>query len=489
MKLDSIGTKLSGIAVLFIIGVSITMGCVGIWLTHKFVKQRFHDNFVVLSRYVAMNAELGVLLGNSEMLEILTSNLLQQEDIVSVAVKDRDGNVIAASAKKQLQDSAGKKYPPPNSAVLIKMPVFQIQPDNSDMAIYGIDTPDEIIGYVELYYTETGLNDLTMDMTLFFLVLSLVLSLFSVAWYWFFARSITAPLIDLVSVSRMVSRGNLDIRAKGGNLHETRTLAGVFNEMLDSIQKHQREMEKVHMEMARQNSLAEIGKFSMMVAHELKNPISIIKGSIDIFKKKDLSDEIRRNMIVYIDEEIQRLNKLVDEFLLFAKPKNPVLRTVCMVSFLTDTAEKFKIVNNSVNLNLFFHGEDAGESSGEPSGKNSIVECDAALMERAVLNIMKNAVENSDTLSADIEIHGNFSDDECLIQIKDRGKGVDEDIMDEIFNPFFTTRAKGTGLGLAIVRDILAVHKGTVVVENRPGGGACFEIRLLKNALPSFIRK
>ena len=99
-------------------------------------------------------------------------------------------------------------------------------------------------------------------MTVYYICISLVLSIFSVTWYWFFARSITAPLNDLVAVSRRVSLGNLEVRAAGGNLRETRTLAMVFNEMLDAIHTHQQNAEKAHMEMAKQKSLAEIGKFS-----------------------------------------------------------------------------------------------------------------------------------------------------------------------------------------------------------------------------------
>lgn len=531
MQFDSIERRLSAIAVIFIMGTAITMGCMGIWLTHKFVKQRFHDNFIVLSEYLARNAELGVLLKNREMLDNLTNNMLQQEDIVKVIIKDAAGNTITGTDREHIQtydDNSeysdkrviGADRTPPaaetvaekDSVVKINTAIFQIQPDHGEMAIYNLNSSRDIIGYVELYYTPSGLRALTKEMTFLFMAISFVLSFVSLAWYWFFARAITSPLVNLVAVSRRVSQGDLDIRASGGELRETKTLAKVFNEMLDSLKEHQRHAEKMHMEMAKQKSLAEIGKFSTMVAHELKNPISIIKGSIDIFKKKSIDERTRGTMLLYVDEEIQRLNRLVDEFLLFAKPKKPILSKVSMSYFLSEVIEKLKFTVPEKTIKISIDVEDAP------------VECDLVLMERAMLNILKNAVEHSspfivhensvmdsgenhvvelDQMSiinspeisvkydADIEVRGRseLQGSAYIIEINDRGRGIDESIIDDIFNPFFSTRAKGTGLGLSIVRDIVAVHNGTVVVRNRPSGGASFEIKIMAHAVPSFFLK
>ncbi|MBF0242142.1 MAG: HAMP domain-containing protein [Desulfamplus sp.] len=479
IKSDSIETRLSAIAVLFIMGIAILMGFMGIWLTHKFVKQRFHDNFIVLSDYLARNAELGVLLKNSEMLENLTTNMLEQDDIVRVVIKDSDANVITETGKGGISEATIK----------IETKILQIQPDSGEMQMYDLNSSREVIGYVELYYTPSGLKALTKEMIIFFMVISLIISSVSVAWYWFFARSITSPLIDLVAISKRVSQGDLDVRASGGDLRETKTLARVFNEMLNSIKAHQKESEKMHIEMAKQKSLAEIGKFSTMVAHELKNPISIIKGSIDIFKKKGIDESTKETMILYVDDEIQRLNRLVDEFLLFAKPKKPVLSKVSMAAFLAEITDKLRFTVAEKNIKIALNVEDA------------LVDCDLMLMERAILNILKNAVEHStpkildgDTIEYDahIEVHGRLQkpiEAAYIIEIKDRGNGIEESIIDDIFNPFFTTRAKGTGLGLAIVREIAAVHKGTVVVRNRPSGGAVFELKIMAHSVPSFFLK
>ncbi len=479
IQFDSIERRLSAIAVLFIMGIAVTMGCMGIWLTHKFVKQRFHDNFIVLADYLARNAELGVLLKNSEMLQNLTTNMLQQEDIVKVIIKDADGVVIVGTGRTPAEIDTDHAI---DSAIKIETKIFQIQPDKGEIELYDAKSNSDIIGYVELYYTPSGLKALTKDMTFLFMAVSLVLSSVSLAWYWFFARSITLPLINLVAAARKVSQGNFDVKALGGNLRETKTLAKVFNEMLNSVKAHQKETEKMHMEMAKQKSLAEIGKFSTMVAHELKNPISIIKGSMDIFKKKNLDDTTRASMIVYVDEEVQRLNRLVDEFLLFAKPKTPVLSKLSMLLFLSEITEKLRFTVPEKNIKISLNVEDAS------------VECDGILMERAILNILKNAVEHSAADSsleydAYIEVNGKLDGAAYIIEINDRGKGIDESIIDDIFNPFFTTRAKGTGLGLAIVKDIVAVHNGTVVVRNRPSGGASFKIKIMAHAVPSFFLK
>lgn len=465
MKFDSIRTKLTGIAVLFIIGTAVTMSVMGVSLTMRFLNQRFHENFIVLSEYLAGNAELGVLLKNTYMLENLIRNMVEQDDVVKVVILDDGGKILASSGN-------GAAF---ENAVRVEAPVRQIQPDIEEMAIYGVSRSNDIIGYVNLYYSPSGLEALTEKMAFYFIGVTMALSLFSVTWYWMFARTITAPLDDLVDVSRRVSRGDLKVRARGGNLKETKTLAMVFNEMLDAVHDHQKEAEKAHMEMAKQKSLAEIGKFSMMVAHELKNPIAIIKGSVDVFRKKDLDAETRQTMIHFIDDEIQRLNRLVEEFLLFARPKEPNFTTVSMNDFLHRVVEKYSMTGNG----------DAAGKSGEGSEPVKLrldgdveAACDVFLLERAVLNILKNGMENSGADAVDMEISAMCEDAEYIMEIKDRGCGIDEKIMNDIFNPFFTTRAKGTGLGLAIVRDIVSIHGGSVNVRNREGGGACFQIRI-----------
>lgn len=515
---DSIKGRLSGIAVVFIIGTALAMGCVGIWLTHKFVKERFHDNFLVLSQYLARNAELGVLLKDRTMLQGLTRNLVRQKNILKVDIYDEAGGLIVSTTKKEIVGASvnaigretevtegdetgmsegsaperiggdeikraegGKTGKAEGSkvemagAVRIVTPVFQIQPDIGDLPLYALKAPQEVIGSVSLYYATADMKAHTWNMTRFFLVIASLLSILSVVWYWYFARTITAPLMDLMALSRKVSRGQFDLRAKGGHLQETRTLAKGFNEMLDAIEAHQKEMAAVHAEMAKQKSLAEIGKFSMMVAHELKNPVAIIKGSLDIVKKEHVDEGTRQEMLHYVEDEVERLTRLIDEFLLFSKPKKPHFTEVEMADFIKEVVEKFRFTLSEKMVKLTLCCDDV------------ILTCDRGLMERVLLNILKNGVEN--TKSPDVEIHvkGVRQGRQYLIRVEDRGLGVDPELMDEIFNPFFTTRAKGTGLGLAIVRDIVAAHNGTILVENRPDGGAAFTISLEVEASPSFL--
>lgn len=467
MKFDSIQTKLTGIAILFIIGTSVTMGGVGIRLTMGFLKQRFHENYVVLSEYLAKNAELGVLLEDTDMLGKLADNMIEQADVVKVSIKNRSGSELARAEKKYSQ----------GSFVKIKTPIRQIQAEESEMFLYGADAQQEILGNVELFYSATGLRSLIKKLAVIFILISVVLSLFPVTWYWVMARSITAPLTDLLDVSKKVSRGDMDVRARGGELRETRTLANVFNEMLDSIKTQQQEMAKVHVEMAKQKSLAEIGQFSTMVAHELKNPIAIIKGSLDILKKPEIDEETRQTMVLYLDEEVQRLTRLVDEFLLFAKPKTLNYSRFSMNGFMTDLVKKQCFANSENDISLVLDPED------------SEIQGDIYLLERAVTNILKNAQDNSDKDAGGIEVSGHNNSSHYTIRIKDRGKGIKAEILDDIFNPFFTTRAKGTGLGLAIVRDIIRSHGGDVHAWNRKSGGACFEIKIKQKKMMKDAKK
>ncbi|MBF0101111.1 MAG: HAMP domain-containing protein [Desulfobacterales bacterium] len=455
MRFASIQTRLIGVALLFIVGTSITMGFIGIKLTARFLNVRFHENFRLLSDYLARNAELGVLLRDANMLNRLVNNMLKQEDVYGVSIHTVEGDVLISMQKPHPAKDVGT----------IETPIAQLQMQNRDL-IDG-DPGIDPVGRVILTYSRESLDHLIRDMTRTFILISVILSLFPVAWYWFLARSIISPLHDLLKVSREVSNGRLDVRAKEGTLIETKTLAKTFNEMLDALEQHRIKLEKAHSEMARQQTLAEVGKFSMMIAHEIKNPLAIIKGSLDILKKKEIPIETKKNMLGYLEEEVTRINRLVEDFLLFAKPKKAEVRPVNMVRFANDMAEKILFIANEQEVHI----------QTEIDKQICELLCDVHLLEQAILNIASNAVRIVG--KGGIVTLKTLADALCWhFWVNDTGPGINESDIQRIFEPFFTTSAQGTGLGLAMAKDIIDIHHGQIIASNQESGGASFEIRL-----------
>jgi len=442
-------------ALFSIVATAVIMGMIGIRLTNDFLTLRFHSNFELIAQNLAKNAELGVLLNDTAMLDRLVNNIIEQEDIKRVSI---------TSVKKGVLSNAGKLLT--GDVIKIKTQVLTPSMVEESMVHNGLNE-FETIGNVELDYSMESLDLLKYKMSLRYLFFGVLLTFISGGWYWFFSRSIVKTLNHLVDVSKAVSGGQMDIKAGGGNFYETRVLASAFNDMLNGLKKQRKALEKASAAMAEQKSMAKVGKFSLMVAHEIKNPLSIIKGSMDILRKPGIDATMQKTMFMYQEEEISRINLLVENFLLYSKPFETSMEKTDMNSFVQKLIVKLAGVNFEKHIRVIQKIEH----------ETAWVNCDKALMERGLNNILKNCFEACDPDDT-VELHSRTLDGQWIFFIKDSGSGIKEEALDNIFEPFFTTKAKGTGLGLAIVKDIILLHDGIIRAGNNEKGGAFFKIYL-----------
>ncbi|MFZ5353719.1 MAG: two-component system sensor histidine kinase NtrB [Bacillota bacterium] len=227
------------------------------------------------------------------------------------------------------------------------------------------------------------------------------------------------------------------------------------------------ELKKMQQHIQRNDKLAALGELSSGIAHEIRNPLAIIKA-IEQTMKKELSDNddaIRELEI--IDEEVERANRIVKSLMTFAKPgKNTVKRD--SINMLLD--EVILIINKYAiqrNVKIFV-------------SKEAVVwvNMDRELLKQAIINIVFNSVDAMPK-GGKLEISARLECDKWLkIIFEDNGIGIEEQNVSNIFNPFFTTKENGTGLGLSIVHRIIEEHKGIINVYSKPGEGTRFEILL-----------
>ena len=454
--LHSIQGRLIAIAFIFIIGTAVSMGITGYQFTASFERQRFHDHFNLLAGYLASNAELGVMMGDPEMLKRLSNSMLQVKDVLNVTVFNQAGEVIVSCGAKITSDYG-------TASALVT-------PQLMDEAALFSQTPHqgEHLGKVELIYALGSLHELQHLLAQRYTVISLVLSLAPVAMYWMLARAINAPLKQLVRLARQVTRGNMDVRAEGGTLLETRTLAQAFNEMLQTLEERSREIQRTNAAMSRQHVLAEVGKFSMIVAHEIKNPLAVIKGSMDLLTPPGRSSpEVQERMMGYINDEIERMNKLIEDFLTFSRPRDPDFKSLCVDELISKMLHKVVLIDSAISV----------ENQLEPDAAKQILSCDIVQFERALLNVVRNAIEACKD-AAKVTLLVSSHADWLSFTVCDAGPGIEVNKMQRLFDPFFSTKSKGTGLGLALVKDVIKAHKGQVKVANLASGGACFVLQL-----------
>lgn len=460
--MDSIRFRLIGIAVLFIIGTSVALGALSLHLATGFLNVRFQQNFELLAAYFARNVELGVLLKDRNMLARLGQNILDQDDIQEVIIFSETGDVLISMASATQDERPGR----------VKASILSSQMPADNLPLEAL-LQKKIIGEVHLVYSTAGLYHLQQVLTHRLIQAAALLALVSAALYWFLARAIVAPLNDLLTVARQVSEGRLDVRAGGGRFREIRTLAQTFNAMLNNLKLSHEQLEIAHSEMGHRKTLAEIGRFSMMVAHEIKNPLAIIKGSLDILVKQQTDEPTRRNMIDFMNEEINRINRLVEDFLLYAKPVRYAFSRLNMDTFMQRLIQKcdFLAANRIVFETL--------------APVDIPVSADAHHLERAIFNVIRNAHDMSQPDSP-VTIQISTEETSWICRISDAGPGIADAHLARIFDPFFTTRAQGSGLGLAMTRDIIEAHGGEISAGNLARGGACFTIRLPRLEVDGF---
>ncbi len=215
--------------------------------------------------------------------------------------------------------------------------------------------------------------------------------------------------------------------------------------------------------------LAAIGKLAAGVAHEIRNPLSSIKGFVTYLGKRHENNSADKETTKIMVGEVERINRSITQLLEFAKPmavdKNEVdIKDLITHSLkLVQTDLDKKKIKTKVNID---------------TTKEKLY-TDNDRMNQVLLNLYINAIEALKT-DGTLEVHVlNAAEKEFIeIRVQDNGNGIDEDCLDQIFDPYFTTKATGTGLGLSIVHRIIETLKGTIRVESTKEQGTCFIIKL-----------
>jgi len=245
----------------------------------------------------------------------------------------------------------------------------------------------------------------------------------------------------------------------------------LYRELAERLAETNRRLEQAQAEARRSERLAALGQLSAGLAHEIRNPLGVIKGSAEMLTQKlQASDELARELAGYISTEVNRLSALVTEFLDFARPLHAQPHPADLIALLDRVlqivADRF-VGKQSVRVERDY-------ASGLP-----LVPLDESLCEQAFLNLVQNAYEAMEaggTLRIEVQPATQNDREGVQLRLADTGPGVPEELREEIFNPFVTTKKTGVGLGLSIVSKIVDGHHGSIHVENGPEGGAVFAI-------------
>jgi signal transduction histidine kinase len=211
--------------------------------------------------------------------------------------------------------------------------------------------------------------------------------------------------------------------------------------------------------------LAAMGQLSAALAHEIRNPLASIKGSLPILLEGLDAGDRRQEFGAIVRKELQRLDDLTAEFLAYARPPRP-----------TWVEEDLNAVVLGVVQLVGKEAERSGitvETDLDPELPRIWMDSDR--IRQVLLNLALNAIEAMPG-GGRVEIRTSPLPDSVLLTIQDSGPGIPEDLRDHIFEPFVTSKASGTGLGLAVVHNWVTRHGGTIELGADPATGACFRI-------------
>jgi signal transduction histidine kinase len=214
--------------------------------------------------------------------------------------------------------------------------------------------------------------------------------------------------------------------------------------------------------------LAALGQLSATIAHEVRNPLAVIRSSAQSLAETLTADDAEsRRACSFITEEIDRLTSVTGSLLAFARPLRLAPRAVAVTALFDGALLLAADELRAKGVRLARH-----ETPALPP-----VQADEDLIRQVLLGLLHNAAE-AVPAGGDVELDARAADGAVEIAIADSGPGVPGALRARIFEPFFTTRSQGTGLGLAVARHIVEAHGGRLEVGDRPGGGARFIVRL-----------
>jgi signal transduction histidine kinase len=324
----------------------------------------------------------------------------------------------------------------------------------------------------------------------FFPIIMLVGFMLAVVLGYTISRGISRPIRHLYRGVLEVADGDLEQHFEAETKDEIGDLGRAFNIMTRKL----RQLKELEQEMQRRNRLAALGELSAGVAHEIRNPLGVIKNSAEMLRDRIQDDSKRRELTGYIVEEVERLNKVVTNFLQFARPAEPSIEPIDINDVVERTISFLELEAVAVNVSI-----ETNLASDLP-----LVLADPEQCHQVFLNLCMNAFQamngagmirietRAATQEGDdgkaISFSNGFSPEardssgglRAMVEvvISDTGEGIPPEKLSRIFDPFFSTKDEGVGLGLSLVHKIIDNHGGRIRVTGEEGSGTTFVISL-----------
>lgn len=289
-------------------------------------------------------------------------------------------------------------------------------------------------------------------------------------------KALGAIAADHIEAGRNITRETLEsvmafAQQAGLAIHNAfmyQELKAFSRQMEEKIQRTTADLRKTEAQLTRSEKLAALGQLAAGIAHEIRNPLTSINILIHSLTENLPSENSHREDFKVIEEEIHRINEIVDQFLRFAKPTPPLLEKAEVIPIFEEILQLLKpqIEGGGISIRKDF----------QPLPPTTI---DKDQMKQVILNLLMNAIQAMPE-GGRLGLSGRISEDDQWVKlsIQDSGIGIPPEDMNKLFDPFFSTKEGGIGLGLSIAHRIIDQHQGKIDVESHPGKGTLLTLWL-----------
>ncbi len=487
----------------------------------------YNNQVVIITNFVkeAVDALVSMdPLRLDEMIKVLAST----PGFVSAAIVDNNLRVVGHSQKRNLGRHISELNKDVTQETLIsaQLRTRLIKDEGLREIIVPIKAGYETLGLFVVSFSvdsvEAVVEHNLKDINTYFIIViasSMLLSIWGAFWL---ARLITTPIKRLKNSMELVQEGNLQVEIPNDNLvncwevfrcrltdcpaygrqrcwelsgtifhrdpkrkegtkiteckncivyqrscgDEIGELIEVFNKMIRDLRDSLQRLEESNSEKARLERLSALGEMAMTVAHEIKNPLNAIKGSVS-YLKDNFKGQVLVEFLSIIEEETRRLNEIVTTFMRFSRPSPLKMQISDIQRCISDTVELVRQEATEKNV----------EVAASVDSAIAPFYFDPHQFKQALLNLLVNAIEATKEGDS-VKIKAFLMGQNVVVSVSDTGEGMTEEVVANIFKPFFTTKTRGTGLGLACVERIVKDHHGEITVKSTVGKGTEFIITL-----------
>lgn len=449
--------KLQGQFFLYITGIVLVVIIFNSLAIYYFQKKlllsQAEEKAIGLTRTLAYTSLNAILQDNYLVLQSLIDGMLDDHEILFIAILDSHGQIIASSAPERrgekLQDELTKNALS-TEKILLQKEVSEPGHEIWDTAV-PIFQLNKKIATARMKYS---LQDPFRGLIRSIIIISVTAIILSVILAYRFSRSISRPIRETVHLAAEYGRGNLDASLQLNRQDEIGELAQSLNKLSSDIKI------LIEEKIANEN-LVMMGEFASYIIHDLKNPLSGIHLLADGLYRKIPDDSPQKKYSIEILLAAQKLHDFVERTLDLSRWNKPNLQVLQVNDLITQVSKEITADQITINISL---------DQYMPS-----VYADAQLLTMAIRNLITNAIEAISGPGV-ITISTHWKDSQVSIKINDTGCGIPPDRLKTIFRPFFSMKKQGHGLGLAMVRKVMILHQGKVEVQSTVGMGSTFTL-------------